>query len=433
MVLKIPSNRVEFCVNMNPFSLLIKPTSADCNLNCSYCFYLDKSKIYPESTKHRMSDTVLEQMVATYMATDQPTFYFGWQGGEPTLMGFDFFRHAVALQKKYGRWGATVSNGLQTNATLITDDMAALFAEYHFLVGVSIDGPADVHDHNRKTTSGSGSHARVLEGISRLERHGVEYNALVLINSENVHRPQDIYNYLMDLGIHHHQYIPCVEFDGRGALRPFAVTGKQWGDFLCGIFDAWVPKDTQRVSIRNFDAILGQMIQGQYTVCHQAGHCTQYFVVEYNGDVYPCDFFVDPHRKLGNIAEHSWTELQTSRKYKAFGDQKADWHQDCTVCEFLRYCSGDCIKYRFHKNKNPKNKSWLCPGVKRFLRHSMPRFEKISLAYLNEQQTGAPGANKPILTELPKPHPRRSDPCFCGSGKKYRDCHGVGGRKKKKF
>lgn len=417
---------------MTPFSLLIKPTSADCNLNCTYCFYLKKSRLYPETKRHRMSEAVLESMIAKYMATSQPAYYFGWQGGEPTLMGVDFFRKVVDLQKKYGRWGATVSNGLQTNAILINDDLAALFSRYRFLVGVSIDGPADIHDRYRQNSGRSGSHADVLKGIDCLLRHRVELNALVLVSSANVHRAEEVYRYLCEMGIHHHQYIPCVEFSAKGHKQSYAVSGKEWGDFLCKIFDRWIQKDARQVSVRNFDAIINHMIQGQYTVCHQAGNCSQYFVVEHNGDVYPCDFFVEPHRKLGNIAEHSWEELQRSPRYQGFGRQKSQWSAECTVCEYLRYCSGDCLKYRFHETRDPINRSFLCQGMKTFFRHTLHRFEKLVISFLNERATGRPGHPGQRIDRLPEINIRRKDPCYCGSGKPFKHCHGAGIRKKQR-
>ncbi|MBN1686922.1 MAG: radical SAM protein, partial [Spirochaetales bacterium] len=255
------------------FSLLVKPTSADCNLRCSYCFYLGHSALYPESRRHRMSGEVLERMIESYMQTEQDTYTFGWQGGEPTLMGVEFFKRAVELQKRYARPGAVVSNGLQTNATLIDDDLAAHLSEYNYLVGVSIDGPAELHDVYRKNTAGEGSHASVMKGIDALNRHKVPYNALVLVSSANVAYPEKVYNYLKSIGIYYHQYIPCVEFDGNGNPLPYTITGEQWGVFLNGLFDCWIGNDTRVVSIRDFDSILHHLVHGGYTMCVQGGCC----------------------------------------------------------------------------------------------------------------------------------------------------------------
>ncbi len=426
--MKIGKNRQ----SMRPFSLLIKPASADCNLNCTYCFYLEKSKLYPQTKRHRMSDAVLEKMISTYMATSQPVYYFGWQGGEPTLMGLEFFQKAVDFQRKHGRSGSIVSNGLQTNATLIDDGLARLFSRYKFLVGVSIDGPSVLHDRYRRNIRGRGTHAEVLQGIECLKRHQVEFNALVLVSSANMQRAKEVYHYLCNLGIYHHQYIPCVEFDRDGRSLPYALSGTQWGRFLCEIFDEWIQKDFRKVSIRNFDSILNHMVEYRYTVCHQAGNCNQYFVVEYNGDVYPCDFFVERRKRLGNIMTQSWEALNRSPLYLSFGMLKADWNQRCTGCEYLRYCAGDCIKHRFNGDRNPRTMSRLCEGWQIFYRHALPLLEKIALELLNGRQAALPVYQRQYFDRVPKVEIGRNESCYCGSGKKFKYCHGVGKQKKKK-
>jgi uncharacterized protein len=399
-----------------PFSLLIKPTSADCNLRCQYCFYLDRSSLYPESARHRMSGAVLEKMIAGYMATDQPQYAFSWQGGEPCLMGVDFFRQVTRLQQKYGRRGSIVANSLQTNATLIDDELAAHLAQFKFLVGVSLDGPREVHDHFRTTASGRGTHAAVLKGIECLKRHRVEFNILNLVTAANAKKGKEIYRYLTGLGCYYHQYIPCVEFDEKGEPLPFSVSGEEWGEFLCGIFDEWYQSDTRKVSVRLFDSVLNFMVNGVYNICHLGGHCSQYFVVEHNGDVYPCDFFVEAARKLGNIAANPWDELLQSSAYRVFGDQKSRWNSRCATCAYLNYCSGDCLKHRFYGSANPEQTSWLCQGWRQFYEHSLPRFEKLALALLQERGH--------MNSKIPNVKAGRNDPCFCGSGKQYKKCHG---------
>ncbi|UCH24139.1 MAG: anaerobic sulfatase maturase [Deltaproteobacteria bacterium] len=410
----------------NPFSLLVKPASSDCNLSCDYCFYLEKHKLYPETIRHRMKDEVLEKMISSYMNTSQPVYYFAWQGGEPTLMGPEFFQKVVEFQTKYGWRGAIVSNGLQTNATRITDSLAVLLSKYKFLVGVSIDGPEEIHNRYRANNKGRGSHGDVLRGIEILKRHGVEFNALTLVSASNVDHAKTVYRYLYDLGIYHHQYIPGVEFDGTGKARPFSISGKQWGNFLCGIFDEWIPSDTRRVSVRLFDSIVGHMMDWRYRMCLQAGRCNQYFVVEYNGDIYPCDFFVGPQNKLGNILSNTWDELGSSKNYRSFGKQKADWNNLCKNCDFLRFCSGDCLKHRHYKDKNSQTLSWLCEGWRKFYRHALPSLEKIAMSLLNERQPAFPHPESYHFHSLPRLEIRRNDPCFCGSGKKLKYCHGAG-------
>ncbi|HAH88397.1 MAG TPA: anaerobic sulfatase maturase, partial [Armatimonadetes bacterium] len=360
---------------MKPFSLLIKPASADCNLRCAYCFYLEKSGLYPYARRHRMPDDVLDRLIRGYMSTNQPVYSFVWQGGEPALMGLGFFRKVTELQQQYGRSGAVVSNGLQTNATLIDDELAAHLARYRFLVGVSLDGPADIHDFYRRRSSGEGTHADVLTGIECLRRNRVEFNALTLVTSANACRGGEVYRYLRDTGCCHHQYIPCVEFDAGGKPQPWSITGKEWGGFLCRVFDEWHAHDTRRVSVRLFDSILAYMVDGTRNICQISQNCCQYFLVEYNGDVYPCDFFADPDLRLGNISSDNWAELQESEKYRAFGELKSSWDEQCLDCEYMEYCMGDCLKHRTHEGVSP---SHLCDGWKTFFAHSLPAFREIA-------------------------------------------------------
>ncbi len=347
-------------------------------------------------------------------------------------MGLEFFERVVESQKKYGRRGAIVSNGLQTNATLINDPLAELLSKYKFLLGVSIDGPEEMHDQYRKDNKGRGSHIDVLRGIATLKRHGVEFNALVLVNSSNVQHPKEIYRYLCDLEIYYHQYIPCVEFDNTGQPCSFAISGRQWGTFLCGIFGEWIRSDTRYVSIRLFDSIMAHMIDWQYRMCFQGGRCNRYFLVEHNGDVYPCDFFVEPQKRLGNILNNPWEELSSSAKYRSFGRQKADWNDQCKGCDFLRFCSGDCLKHRYQNDRNPKTISWLCAGWKMFYHHTLSSFERMALSLLNERRPAFPHQKRTYLNRVPQIEIQKSDLCFCGSEKRFKYCHGQGKAKNAK-
>lgn len=407
---------------MKPFSLLIKPASADCNLNCSYCFYLEKKSLYPEQKIHRMSDETLEKMISGYMKTEQPQYSFGWQGGEPTLMGLDFFRKVTTLQEKYGQKGAIVANGLQTNATLITDDMAEHFAKYKFLLGVSLDGPPEIHDLYRKKLAGSGSHADVMRAIEILKKHKVEFNILTLVSKSNVSKALEVYNYLTSNGFSYHQYIPCVEFDADGKPLPWTITGKEWGNFLCSVFDTWFSGDTRKVSVRLFDSILMYLVEGQRNVCVMGKNCCQYLVVEHNGDVYPCDFFVKSELKLGNIMNSTWEELQDSETYKSFGALKSKWSGACENCEFLEICSADCLKNRLPQSQNnPRTLSWHCEGWKIFFGHSLRKFKKLAEQIRRERAYETQRTQ--INSQVP-PKVERNAPCPCGSGRKYKKCCG---------
>jgi uncharacterized protein len=366
------------------FPLLVKPVSADCNLRCRYCFYLDHLRFYPAEAEHRMSDRTLERLVASYMATDQPTHTFIWQGGEPTLLGLDFFRRVTDLQQRHGRRGAVVANMLQTNATLITDGLARHLAQYRFLVGVSLDGPPDVHDRYRRTRDGAGTHAEVVRGIDRVRRHGVAVNILTLVTDAHAGRAREIFRSFRDQGLLHHQYIPCVEFDAQGRLRPYSISGEAWGRFLCELFDEWKARDTRRVSVRLFDSIIQTLVFGRLTDCHMDDDCRQYFVVEYNGDVYPCDFFVRHDLKIGSMLTESWEQMQESPVYAEFGARKASLARACRDCRYLAFCNGDCPRMHFTASASHATPGALCAGWRSFFDQTLSDFERLAAEVRSE-------------------------------------------------
>lgn len=376
-----------------------------------------------------MTDRVLDRLVKSFMSTDQAQHSFAWQGGEPTLMGLDFFKKAVALQKKSGREGQVVTNGLQTNGTLITSDFAKHLAEHKFLVGVSLDGPAAIHDYFRKYADGRGTHADVLKGIGNLTQNKVEFNILTLVSRSNVRKAAEVYGYLCDKGFLYQQYIECVEFDGKGQLMPFAVSGDEWGDFLCEIFDIWIKADTRRVSIRLFDSIVLKLVDGVSNCCPMGTDCRQYFVVEHNGDIYTCDFFVQKDMKLGNLMEDSWQAFLGHHAYEEFGKRKRDLNEACIKCEYLNLCAGDCPKHRYSTGLNPGNLSSLCAGWSKFYKHSLPRFEALAQDIRRERAQAAQRSGSPAAVALqPMVPPEgigRNDPCICGSGRKYKKCCGA--------
>jgi len=396
-----------------PFSLLVKPAGADCNLGCKYCFYLKKKSVYPDTPVPRMSDTVLEALVRSYMRTDQPVYSFGWQGGEPTLMGVDFFRKVTAFQSAFGKPGSRVANGLQTNATLISDELAEHLARHRFLVGASIDGPEQLHDTYRRMSGGGPTHSRVMDGVARLRRHGVDVNALVLVSKANVTHAREVYEYLKYERLVYQQYIPCVEFLGSGEPAPYAITGEEWGDFLCQIFDLWNSGDQRRVSIRHHDALMAFLLDGSRQMCTMGGRCDDYFVVEHTGDVYPCDFFVEPELRLGNIVHDSWTTIAGQPLRNKFAVRKAEWAAECSTCRHLPYCSGDCIKHREHAPAGTG--SWLCNGWSIFYDRSVPVLRKLAQSIAAQRGLSGP------LWEPSGFDPEA--PCFCGSGRKARNCH----------
>jgi len=363
-----------------------------------------------------MSEDTLESMIASYMKTNQNNNYaFGWQGGEPTMMGLKFFRKVVELQTKYAPPNAVISNGLQTNGTLITNEMAEFFAEYRFLLGVSLDGPEHLHDFYRKTMGLKPTHSNVLRGINHLKKHNVEFNILTLVNDKIVNKASEIYHYLKEKDFFYHQYIPCVEFDEKGKLKAFSITGEDWGNFLCDLFEQWIKEDITKISIRLFDSILNFLVSGIYSVCYMGNNCCQYFVVEYDGGVYVCDFFVRDDLMLGNVKTHSWNDFINSTKYLTFGSQKADFNNKCNNCPFINLCHGDCQKHRYNLLNSPKTLSILCKGWKAFYVNTLPRFKVLADQIKNNKEL-----NSSFQIKVKKIG--RNSLCPCESGKKYKDC-----------
>ena len=361
---------------MKGFSLLIKPAGADCNLACNYCFYRSKSHLYPPSP--RINDVVLEGIISSYMATQQAVYAFGWQGGEPTLMGADFFTKVTDLQQKHGKPGAEVSNSLQTNGLLVTRDLARHLAKYNFLTGISLDGPAEMHDKYRRSSGKGGSHSGVIRAAEIMRGEGAEFNILTLVSSANVSDGKMVYEYLRDSGFLHHQYIPCVEFGPDGQPEPWTISGEQWGEFLCSVFDAWIAGDTRRVSVRLFDSMMNLFATGKRDQCTMMDDCRQYFLVEHNGDVYPCDFFVEPKWKLGNIMNDGWEAMAQSEVFRRFGRQKAERNEACASCPALDICKGDCQKNRRGEGGSSTGLSWLCSGWRRFYEHAGGELARIA-------------------------------------------------------
>ena len=362
---------------IKPFSLLIKPVSADCNLACPYCFYRRVEKIYPG--RHLMSDEVLEAVIKQFLALRLPQSIFSWQGGEPTLAGLDFYRKVIRLEEKFGRGGQVVGNALQTNAILIDREWAHFLAQYHFLVGVSLDGPQEIHDKFRRSAGGQGSYQRVMAAISHLKRDNVAFNILTLVTSANEHRAREVYRFLREKGFDFLQFIPCVEKDPTtGGPAPFSVTPQGYGEFLCELFDEWVKDGYPCVSIRLFDSLLEYYLSGRMPLCVLGPSCEGYVLIEANGDVYPCDFFVEKKWRLGNILEEDLLGIFNSPRHQGFSRMKAAGLTECEGCEWLSMCYGGCLKDRERCDEALKVKSPLCPAYRKFFQHSQEFFESIA-------------------------------------------------------
>ncbi len=370
---------------MKPFSLLIKPVSADCNLNCRYCYYRSP-EVSPGKAfqiPHRMSSDILQALMRAYMQTPQTIHSMIWHGGEPMLLPSAFYEHAVSLQKRYARQGAHISNSIQTNGVHVSEKLARFMAKYRFLCGVSLDGPAHLHDIYRRTKQNRPTHEKVLAGIHRLTNASVPVNVLVLVSRANVNAPMEIYQYLKACGFNYIQFIPCVEMDANGRCHEYAISGEQWGDFLLSIFNTWFEKDVGRISIRLFESILAKEAHGIAIDCYSGDACNRYLVVEYNGDVYPCDFFVKPQYRLGNILENPFEEILTSERYLRFASEKTNWSDRCASCRFLDLCMGDCPKFRSSLEPSNHPLSLLCSGWQAFFSGTIDRFQWLSEAIRN--------------------------------------------------
>ena len=408
--------------------LLVKPVSADCNLTCEYCFYHRSTDPYSSAPRHRMSDEVLEAFISQYMRLAGPNASIGWQGGEPLMAGIDFFKKAIEFQKKYGFSGQTVGNGMQTNATLVTPELARLFQEYNFLAGVSLDGPKELHDHYRRTALGKPSYDRVMRAIDILREHRAEFNILSVVNNVTGDHADEIYDFLATNGFDFMQFIPCVEVDPRtGDLARFSVGSEQYGKFLCRIFDKWYGGGQPTTSVRFFENVLMVYAGVRPEVCEFHDTCGRYVVIEHNGDVYPCDFFVEDRWYLGNLLETPLAEIASSAKARFFASQKQRQRPECNDCEWHHICRRGCPRRRYVLNERFEDPFYLCEGYKQFFAHADSRFRKLAEVVAKrqeeerrsaEERAARLAATSPAQTR----QPGRNEPCPCGSGKKYKKC-----------
>jgi len=429
-------------------SVLVKPVSADCNLDCTYCFYRPKLDLYPETKWHCMSEEVLESFIAQYMRLAGLQASFGWQGGEPTLAGLAFFEKVVAFQQQYGFPGQLVGNGLQTNGTLLDDDWARFLRRYNFLVGVSLDGPPEFHDHYRTHRGGQPSFDRVMAGIEALKRHRVEFNILVLLNDRNVKHPREVWQFLRDHDFHYLQFIPCVERDpATGQPTPYSITAEEYGEFLCVIFDEWLREDRPPTFVRLFDDVLAQYVQGENPCCIFRERCGDYVVIEHNGDVYACDFFVEPEWRIGNLMETPLAKLVASDHLETFRQRKMRLAPACRACRWQEFCHGGCCKYRMVLTNDPAQPTYFCAAYRRFFAHSEAGFkarkrqfqtaQRLQLGNMESGKWKVENGKRKTGTRSPTPNPQpsisnlqsrvaanigRNDPCPCGSGRKFKKC-----------
>ena len=372
-----------------PLYVMLKPAGAHCNLACKYCYYLEKSHLYQNSLRHLMSDEMLEQFTREYIeAQTMPQVLFTWHGGEPLMRSIDFYKKALALQKKYAH-GKQIDNVIQTNGTLLTDEWCEFFAKNHWLVGISIDGPQEYHDHYRVTPAGKPSWEKVMQGISLLKKHRVEWNAMAVVNAYNAEHPLEFYHFFRDNGCQYLQFTPIVERlteheDGRTLasladdreipLTDASVTPQQWGNFLCTIFDDWVRHDVGKTFVEIFDCTLANWMGVLPGICAYSKECGHAGVMEHNGDVYSCDHFVFPEYKLGNIREQSLIDMLYGEKQQAFSRLKhTSLPRQCKECDMEFACHGECPKNRFEKDKyGEPGLNYLCQGYYQYYSHVAP-------------------------------------------------------------
>ena len=362
-----------------PFTLLIKPAGPDCNMACRYCFYACKSEMF-DGPAHRMSDGVLEHLVESYLECGFEQSGFAWQGGEPTLMGLDFYKRLVQLQKQYGKPGQIISNALQTNGILLDDAWCSFLAEYKFLTGISLDGPKEYHDHYRKDHAGNGTFDRVMAGIEACRRNNAEYNILVLLNRINVQHPDELFDFFIENGVHFLQFVPCVEQaeDNPQKAAPYSITPKEYGSFMSRIFDRWLDYGVQKLSVRLFDTLLSFLLGGPHTECTFGRQCADYIVIEHNGDAFCCDFYVTGDSRLGNIMETPIEQLAGGETKRKFNRRKMEIDNKCLVCRYLDICRGGCPKDRAMLTGTHKAPSYFCEGYKIFFDHALPRLRAIA-------------------------------------------------------
>ena len=377
----------------NPFAkplyVMLKPAGAHCNLACKYCYYLEKNKLYPTAQRHLMSDEMLEQFTREYIeAQTMNQVLFTWHGGEPLLRSIDFYRKALSLQQKYAG-GKRIDNVIQTNGTLLTDEWCEFFAQNHWLVGISIDGPQPDHDHYRLTAAGKPSWKKVMQGIKLLKKHGVEWNAMAVVNAYNANHPLEFYRFFKENGCQFLQFTPIVERltrheDGRTlasladkdeiSLSEASVAPEQWGYFLCAIFDEWVRKDVGKIFVEIFDCTLANWMGVSPGICAYSKECGHAGVMEHNGDVYSCDHFVFPEYKLGNIRDHSLIDMLYGEQQQEFSRLKhSSLPRQCKECDMEFACHGECPKNRFMKDKyGDSGLNYLCPGYYHYYQHVAP-------------------------------------------------------------
>ena len=425
------------------FHVLTKPSGPICNLNCQYCFYLEKERLYPGTQDFAMPDAVLDTYVRSYIeAQDTPVVSFAWQGGEPTLLGVEFFEKAVRCQSRYAN-GRRIENAFQTNGVLLDDSWGEFLKQHDFLVGLSIDGPREMHDAYRVDKGGGATFDRVLRGLRVLQAHEVRFNTLTVVHRMNSEHPLEVYRFLKEIGSQYMQFIPVVERIAaepdpggltllapdsglRAVVAPWSVEPRQYGQFLTAIFDEWVRHDVARSFVQIFDVALELWMGLAPALCVFRRTCGSALALEHNGDLYSCDHYVYPENRLGNIMDQPLASLVRSQAQVRFGEDKNDrLPRYCRECDVRFACNGECPKHRFIQTPDGEpGLNYLCEGYKHFFRHIDPYMQYMA-SELRQQRPPAnvmQWARQRDLRSAGRRDPGRNEPCPCGSGKKYKKC-----------
>ena len=408
------------------FQIMAKPTGAICNLDCVYCYYLKKEDLYPEAKSFRMERDVLEDYIAQHIeACPDPVVDFAWHGGEPTILGLDYFRDIVALQRKHCPADRKVRNGMQTNGVLLDDEWCRFFAEEGFSIGLSIDGPEKLHDEYRVTKGQQPTQRKVVQAFKRLKAYKVPCDVLCVVHAGNVGHPTTVYRYFKSIGADHQQFIPLVEpVPGDAAVSPRSVPAEAFGTFLCAIFDEWIRTDVGRVTIQIFDEAARTGLGIDHALCIFRETCGDVPALEHNGDFYSCDHYVDPAYRVGNIRETPLAQMIDSDAQRQFGrDKWTSLPRYCRECEVRAQCNGGCPKDRFIKTPDGEDGlNYLCAGYKKFFIHSREHLNTMAGLW----QAGEPMEKVMRLVReadaAARPEAGRNDPCPCGSGRKYKRC-----------
>ncbi|MCV0428572.1 MAG: anaerobic sulfatase maturase [Roseibium sp.] len=392
-------------IEPSPFSIMTKPIGPRCNIDCRYCYYVEKEKLFPDEKKFRMSDEVLDsyirQVIVTSLEAGMAEVSFAWQGGEPTLLGVAYFKNIVRLQEKYAPKGVKISNAIQTNGMLLDDEWGAFFHENSFLVGISIDGPRKIHDHYRVDRAGRATFDAVMRGLEVLQRHEVDHNALCTVHRANGVKGKEVYKFLKGAGFEFIQFIPIVERSGTDGLAgapqvdmdpgnsvtEWSVTPRVYGKFLCDVFDTWFRKDIGKVFVQFFDVQLGLWMGGPSSLCVFAETCGNGLALEHDGSLYSCDHYVYPQYRLGRISETPLREMLWTDRQRAFGQDKlSGLTAQCRRCQYRFACNGGCPKHRFATNRDGETgHNYFCESYTMFFRHADDRMRAMAHAVASGQ------------------------------------------------